>query len=537
VEEVTQSGRDRVQFPWRGALVALLAAVVAFGVYLARTDFHVSPREDTKAAVVAARQFAAGHGMTTRVTVPSVLVFLARHGREKPPWPNALRSPLAAMSMGWLMRVTSEPMAVALSSGLFFVLSVPLIFLLGHRLGGTAAGALAACTYALSPAGLFFGSSGLNESGTIFALAGIVYLLSLPMSWPTVLGAGVIAGIGYLGRSTMTLWAPVMVCFILWRARDRGWPTALARAALFCAPLVIAVTWWGLQMQTLAGEFGYSGQSDIIIRMETGLYPGRSPALSLESWDKLEFIAQHKGLIARKYARLAEVIWPQFVTMGGMSLLVALFVAEAVVVLAQGKRVSIHWLVYALLTLQLLLVPLASFGHGGVSVNRYLDPFGPIAATLGAAFAIELLRRYGASMRLAVLPLGLIVAITAVPTLFDLAVGPYHQQALAQSREVADYLRSHGSPEQVVASTHYADVAWASGFYAVGLPITPEEFLRMDRELLAVDWVHIRHRGEHNRERTTAWEGIMSGEQQLPGFKLVKRFSDGGVLLRREVPR
>ncbi|MEA3401238.1 MAG: hypothetical protein U9R79_08385 [Armatimonadota bacterium] len=518
--------------PARAALIVLVLAAAVYAAYLARTDFHVLPREDTMEAVAAARELAAGRGFTTRAAVPSMVAGLAERGREDPPWPSATRAPLPVMAIAALTHVTSEPTAVALSSGVFFVLSVPLVFLLGDRLGGRGAGALAACGYTLSPAGLWYGVTGLTESSTIFALAAVAYLFTFRLTWPVALAAGGAVGIGYLGRSTMMLWAPLMVLFVLWRSWDAGWLRAVGRALMFCIPLIIAMVWWGLQMQHLAGEFGYSAQQDISTRRDTGLYPGRGSSHVLESWGTLEFIRAHPGVMARKYARIAERAWPDFVTMGGMALLVALFVAEMVVVLAGGKRVRLHWLVYALAAEQLLLLPLASYGHGGVSVNRYLDPLGPLCATLGAAFGFELLRRYGASMRLAVIPLGLIVALMAVPTLFDLAVGPYHQEALERARTLAGYLSSHGSQDDVVVSTHHALVAWSPGMYAIGLPLTPEQFLRMHEQMVPADWVHIKHR-PGNRGMTVAWEPIMAGEQPLPGFEIVKRFDDGGVLLRR----
>jgi len=523
--------------PVRELLLVGVLAAVAWAGFVARTDFHAYPLEDVQQTVVAAREFAAGHGMTSRISEPPMLVFLAESGRQQPPWPNALRAPLATVVMGALMRILPEPTAVALSSGIFFVLAVPLLYVIGFRLAGRPAAVLAATAFALSPSGLYLGATGMTESSTIAALAAIVLALMGPLSWRAVLAAGIAAGIGSLGRSTMTWWALVMVGYIAWASRDAGWVRPLGRVALFCAPLALAVWWWGAQMAALTGEFGYDAQTDISIRRDTGLYPGRSSSLTLEYWRPREFILQHPGVMARKYARIAAETWPRFITMGGLTLLGALFVAEFVLVLARGRRVTVHWLVYLIVAMQLLLVPLASAGHGGVSANRYLDPLGPIAATLGAAFAIELLRHYRASMRLAVVPLGLLVALTATPTLMDLAVGPYHGAALQQAETLAGALRARGTPDDIVASTEEGLVAWASGMYAVGLPVTPAEFLRMDREFLAVDWVHLQHRGEENRARTEAWEPIMAGEATLPGFELVERLPGGSVLLRRTAPR
>ncbi|MFO8080571.1 MAG: glycosyltransferase family 39 protein, partial [Armatimonadota bacterium] len=238
---------------WRELLLVLVLAALLWGGYLARTDFHVFPRDDVMQAVVAARQFAAGEGHTSRVATPTMLVFLAEQGRLERPWPNALRSPLPVVLMGSLMGFVSEPTAVALSSGIFFVLAVPLIYLIGCRLAGRWAGGLAAIAFVLAPSGLYLGSTGMTESSTIFALAAIILLLMRPFTWRGALLAGVALGIGYLGRSTMQMWALVMVLYVIWASLDDGWGRAIARAAVFVAPLALAVWWWGGQMEALTG--------------------------------------------------------------------------------------------------------------------------------------------------------------------------------------------------------------------------------------------------------------------------------------------
>ncbi len=513
-------------------LVLLLTALLWVG-YLSRTDFHVAPREDVLETLVAAREFAAGHGFTIPTACPSMLVFLKEQGRLDRPWPNVLRSPLPVVLIGGLLRVTSEPTAIALSSGIFFLLTAPLIYLIAFRLQGRPAAVFATTAFVLSPAGLYLGSTGLTESSTIFCLAAITVLLMRRITWQSALAAGAAAGIGYLGRSTMEMWAVVIVAYVLLASREAGWGRALGRAAAFCVPLAIALVWWGLQMQALTGEFGYSAQTDIMIRHDLDLYPGRSSSLALEHWSPLEFIVQHPVEIARKYAIIAEDVWPNALDIGALPLLMAAFFVELIVVVAGGRPGGFRWMIYGLLVLTLLLVPLSSIAHGGVGVSRYLDPLGPVCAAIGAAFVVELLRRKRASMRLAAVPLGLIVLFTAMPTLMDVAVGPYHQDARAQVREIADALLAAAGPDDVIASTHASTLSAATGMDTVRLPMTPEEFLRLDRELVRVDWMHIRHRGEGNEERTMAWRPIMEGEETLPGFEPWRRFGDGSVVLRR----
>ncbi|MGD9497998.1 MAG: ArnT family glycosyltransferase [Armatimonadota bacterium] len=528
--EVLTRGRRPV--PVAQALLAGLIAAMAFGAYLARTDFHVLPREDVIECVVAAEQINAGEGMTTRVISPSVLSFLQERGRSQPPWPNLLRSPLPCLTIAWLMRVTSQAGAVALSSGIFFVLSVPLIFAIAYRLAGRAARWLAAITYTVSRAGLWFGSTGLNESATIFALAGIVWCLMPPLGWRACLAAGVFAGVGYLARSTFTLWALLMVLYILWQSRSGGLGRALGHAVIFCLPLATAWWWWGATLGAMTGEFGASGQDDIIIRLDTDLYPGRSASLVLEHWTPLEFVRRHPGEVARKYGRIATQTWPWLLDIGAMPMLMAFFAAELFLVLTRARRVTVQWLVYALIAFQALLVPLASEGHGGVGPNRYLDPLGPVAAAVGAAFAVEMLRRFNVPVRLAGPGMALVVLLTAVPVLFNLAVGPYHRPALERARATGELIAARAAPGDILASTDAAVDAWTCGLHAIYLPTTPEDLQRM-RTMIEVDWVRVRALGGDLSPRTAAWEPIITGEAQLEGYERAEPLPDGSVLLRR----
>lgn len=518
--------------PWRDAVALALIACVAMGLYLSRTSFHVYPREDTVEAVVVAEELAAGNGFTTRVISPSVLTFLHEQGKAAPPWPNLLRSPLPCMMIAALSRVTSEPMAVALSSGVFFILSVPLIYLIAHRLGGRAAGFFAAITYIVSRSGLWFGVTGLNESSTIFALAGIIYCMMLPPGWKPSLGAGIFAAIGYLGRSTFTIWAVPILAYLAWRSYRDGHARTLGRIVTFGVPLAIAVIWWGTTIGALSGEFGASGQSDIIVRLDTDLYPGRSPSLTLEHWGVREFIMAHPEEMVRKVGRQIHTSWPWLLNMGAMPFLLAFFFVEAFVVLARGKRVRVHWLVYALIIVQALLLTIASRGHGGVGANRYLDPFGPIAAALGAAFAIELLRERGIEVRRALLPIALVVLLTAIPVLFNVAVGPFHGEALARQERIGAELARRAQRGEIVASTDAAVDAWTSGLHAIYLPMTPADLQRM-RGMIEVDWIRIAPAPTDLAERTRAWEAVIAGEQEPDGFRTVHHFEDGSVLLQR----
>ena len=135
-------------------------------------------------------------------------------------------------------------------------------------------------------------------------------------------------------------------------------------------------------------------------------------------------------------------------------------------------------------------------------------------------------------MRRALPGMALIVLLTAVPVLFNLVVGPYHQEALARTRVFGSSLAARAAPGDILATTDAALDGWTSGLHAVYLPVTPAEFARMDTRL-PVEWVHVGEMSGGLAPRTDAWRPIIAGTEELPGFELVERLPDGSVLLRR----
>src|ERR1044072_3620326 len=124
-------------------------------------------------------------------------------------------------------------------------LAIPLAFFLGRRLGGPAAGAIAAVPVAVYPALLEDSGMLMNEPlGTALLAAAVLAFLgaaesSKPWSWA---GAGLLLGALAMLRPEYPLLTRALLAILLWKRRDRGGRRErLAPAALMagCACLVI----------------------------------------------------------------------------------------------------------------------------------------------------------------------------------------------------------------------------------------------------------------------------------------------------------
>ena len=190
------------------------------------------------------RQLWSGQGFTTLETYPYVLSRLAELGVDTgAPWPTSSRFPLPIVTAAASYALLGpNDLAALVPAWCASVLTAPLLFLLGNRLGGPLAGLLSAGLWLASPSRAELSLTGLTEPGATF-LAVTVVLMALRAreqpSWERFAWLGAALGLAWLQRSTLLALAPGAVALALWSA-----PRRLERAgALLAGALAFAAPW------------------------------------------------------------------------------------------------------------------------------------------------------------------------------------------------------------------------------------------------------------------------------------------------------
>ncbi len=256
--------------------VALLAgaAVLAFLYYRMLFPGLVNP--DALGFAQLARNLSEGRGFTTYTLMPLAL----SHGANPAAQPDLTHGPLypLLLALAFGSPLGAKESTAAILSGLFYVLTVPLVYLLGTRLFSRQVGYLAALVFAVNSLALEYSISGLPITLYVFLTTALLLVVQrlaaaggasggFPRGQFALLGA--LAALLYLTDPIFIFAVPVVLVTAAWLGGARRLPAAAICAGVF---LLLAGPWM-LRFGRLTGN-PFLGLRGAELFMFTGAYPG-----------------------------------------------------------------------------------------------------------------------------------------------------------------------------------------------------------------------------------------------------------------------
>jgi 4-amino-4-deoxy-L-arabinose transferase-like glycosyltransferase len=277
---IGEPAEDRPRGLVRTAAILLISLVVLC-LYL---HFRYTGLQDANALDMAqiGRNLISGRGFVTYVLRPLALT----HGANPLHQPDVTHGPLYPFLLAIAFGLFgSRDIIVVGLSGLFYLLSVLVLYLLGTRLFNRTVGGIAALAFALN--GLMLGHAISGGAITLHAFVSTSLLLVLytlsrqaqataegptqPLPRVPLLLAGLCCGLLYLADPLFIWLVPVVGVAVMALTDVRR-----RRAVLyFLAPVVLLSAPWMIRNYVLTGNpvFGLRGTE---LWMETGMYPGFS---------------------------------------------------------------------------------------------------------------------------------------------------------------------------------------------------------------------------------------------------------------------
>ena len=155
-----------------------------------------------------------GHGFATRQIFPMQAPWLQANGYlQNAYWPNLHRFPLPTMAHAAAQWIFTNPVTAAIvQGGLWYLLSLPLVFLLARRCMRLP-GALLCTLFAAGEPHLFENSyMGMGEPLATLILLGAVYVAlcgpTRPVAWILL---GLLCGLAYLARTNFVYLTPLEI--------------------------------------------------------------------------------------------------------------------------------------------------------------------------------------------------------------------------------------------------------------------------------------------------------------------------------------
>ena len=161
---------NKLSEPGKQYFIAVLLFLIATIIWVWGFNTSYLTRLDAHDYAQMGREISEGNGFSTLQTFPRHIRYLHEKGfLEQENWPNLYRFPLASMINAFLYTFIKDIANVAiLQSGIAFLLSIPLFFLLAARLTNITVGVVGTIFFFGNPFIFEAGNDGMSEALAIF---------------------------------------------------------------------------------------------------------------------------------------------------------------------------------------------------------------------------------------------------------------------------------------------------------------------------------------------------------------------------------
>ncbi|ADG83666.1 ArnT family glycosyltransferase [Thermincola potens] len=471
------------------------------------------------------RNVARGEGFVSAYITPLGLQYYGI------PHPNPWRAPLWPLILAFSMQILgSNDNAVAVTTGLFFVLTVPLIYLIGQNLFNRAVGFCAALIFMFSGLALHFGVSGLTEPLAAFLMCLWLYLLTgEKLEGPRGdLIIGLIGGVFYLARYNALVFLPFVLFYLMLKRRKK-----IFIILRFVAGFLIPTAPWFIRNFLLFGSPLFSLQKFEPV-MFTAAYPEYSLYMMLKKPDVLDFIVSHPGQVMAK----VKTGWLSFAgdffnpSFSGIHWGLMVLCLLALVWPLGKKTASLKLVLAGSFCAQLAALLVIHY------IPRLFFLFVPFYILLGLAFVWRLLERLPSlKLRkpLQVLVLSVLTTVFILGNLPDWNSKHTPEPVFKKFSAQITFLANHSTRSDLIISNDGHMLSWYGDRNASKIPYSPEMLPQLNRYQKA-RYLFLSSRSSWNiPEADKEWQEIYwARPQEFNGYVIRKVFADGSLIYEKK---
>jgi len=444
-----------------------------------------------------------GRGFVTYVLRPLALT----HGSDALRQPDLVHGPLypffLAMAFGAL---GAKDNVVALVSGLFYLLLIPVVYQLGTRVFNRGVGVATAAAVAFNALLLEYATSGLPITLYIFLFTSLLLVLFNLAAWRRkreqqpapasaslpklqLVLAGLLAGALYLTDPIFAWVVPVVIVAALWIMPVRR----LSAAAHLLLPLGLLMLPWMIRNGMLTGNpvFGLRGME---VWMDTRTYPGNL-AYRIEPGGVVPTGLLFQDVLRKLAVGFGTVIdtLPQITA----SWLLAFFIPSLLFRFSDSAAMTLRNLLVT--CFGLILLGTLIFG---VEMPLFVALM-PAMLVFAIAFLMHLLRQAQVSRSGGMVVAGLAALVVAYPLVKTLALQP-RPVALSEVASAKAFAQVAQRDEVSVSDQPWL-VAWHADRPAIWVPASDNQLKAMKERFPETRWLFLTPSA---RSLSKEWESI-----------------------------
>ncbi|MFC2036387.1 ArnT family glycosyltransferase [Chloroflexota bacterium] len=510
------------------ALLIVLFAILSTAIwYIFFSRHFFQPYDDGLDYAQIAENIYSGRGMITKAYPLFGLNFLEEKNLLDKEWPNLHRFPFPIFGTALMYHVFGvNNFSTAFASGIFYILSIPLFFLLSRRILKSTVGAiLVTIILMFNNLILRYSINNTTEMPSIFLFLSFLYILLFSKYVHRYVFLGVILGISYYNRYNIIIFIPILAIFIvLFEKENRKRDVVKLLASFF----IVVAPWFAYSLSYSNNPlFSLTSKADFPAL--TRRYPHlHSLWFGLDYVTEWEFALGYPSQVLRKWIEQFWLTREHFPWLVGNSVYLFAFFFVGLFVREQDPpKAKLKVLVYLLFTTQVLLIPFY------VNRARFFFYFTPVFILLGFDYFLRVvadlpLRKW---MRYSVI--GIMVVVFCSSGIKVLVTGIRHEAVDygfgSEMEENLSSLNALVTPEDVIMS----DIVVATGRYvssrSLPLPKDYETITRTQAEFVPVKYILLSSY-LFTEEIWKDWWPVFEEGADMGNFALIEEFSDGTLL-------
>lgn len=485
-------------------VILLTACAIIFPIVLLRLYYGLMFPGLTNADALdfaqIGRNLAEGRGFSTSLIRPLTLPL----GADLLHQPDTTHGPLYpfCLALGFGIFGVKDS-TVSLVSGVFFLLTIPLVYLLGCRVGNRTVGRLAAIVFAANALNLEYAVSGLHISLYIFLTTALFLTLHRLASFAydpdtsrdvglpkgTYALAGLLTGLLYLTDPVFFWLIPVAFFVVVVLPH----PKRGVGIALFVLPLLLTAGMWMLRNGMVADNpfFGTRGSE---VWMNTPIYPGNTAYRMLPE-EFVPGVTLLHAVIRKMFLNASQILlmFPQI----NASWMLAFFLPSLLFRFPSPASNLVR---------NALLIAFLALFFGMMLFGLQMPLFAgvvPSMLTFAAAYLLHRLQEAQPDRHARIMLTGLVTFLIACPLLTDLLVA--ERTPSIRSIETAKWLGQTAARNEAVFSDQPWIVAWYANRPAVWLPATDKKTADIRAKYPQIRWLFLT---EQSRTYSEGWRYV-----------------------------
>jgi 4-amino-4-deoxy-L-arabinose transferase-like glycosyltransferase len=519
-------------------LLFLIITIIWFWGY--NTSYFATPDAHDYAQM--GRQISDGNGFSTLQIFPRHVSFLDKIGfLRKENWPNLHRYPLPTICSALLYKITNDIVkAAVLMSGVPFLLSIPVLFLLAFKLTDLKASVL--CTIFFASHSLIFesGYNGLSESLAAFLLL-LLFLMTFSgrLSIWRCLALGILSGLCYLARTQLIAALPIVLLFI-WISEQKK--QRIHSIGLFIIGFLLITGPWFARNILTVGKPVFSFVNSRALVLETihkksdlqNQLIHTDLEMQLEApVDTTEIFKKYGPAITKKVfhnilAIFTLKFWSQdFPT----EAIFIFFLFAASIYRRHSGNKNYDFYRYGVILLFFFSFLIISLLDHVVRLYIPLIPFIYIAGineilVLFSNLRFGFLRKFKYIVFCGMLLFGLF-------KFYNVTMIHKHRPSPISTPEKSSYefLKQTASRDSIIVSNTSHRIALYVGCRTIRLPVFPADLLKINDSYIPIDFVLINRRMSRNYQYSN-YNNFIKSDAFSQKFKFVRTLPDGSLLFK-----